>query len=1359
MDNEITSAPVQPTNFANLDKFQEDWQRQQEEQAQEEALAETQKQEALTAAGVTPQDIAQQEDSQRMIDNLADWDPRKKPGSEWGIDAHLLDLFAAFGGAGADTIGSTLTFGERILDAMSGEMYRDPETGRLMSRSTGEIYDADTDDFLGIDDANPLGAVGWGGKLGQGVIHFGLEAALLFGTGGASAATKVGKGAQALTGFSRLKAFPGIVPWAVKAAPGGKRALDGWRTVKGVNANTWYMKLSEFAFGGVGVDAVSKYSWDRNIGDVMGDVVPGTQDFFDNLPTTTDTGENLDDPFNLYLKNIYEQMGLGAAFALLPGAASLVRNGRRLSRDAEVRDILRNINLKDVDPSVAIKEALLSAGSPRVKESLESLDRVIGNIDNTFKSVRYQSAEMANLQKANPDFGVYKTSPRLEGPNQALPTSLTRIDDSISALNRIRRAFPGTKGSAGSITRPALLRTVRDKNDVALLNVIKQYTSSGTYKRELDAIQRGIRTGPEAKSFSDSIRLMQELSLGREAADLTPDQWLAPFLRNAEQFIPGDDSIKLLSQEHIRAADLLASSLALELRDSGVAAREWIGKSNLGLKDGPIDSIADKFIALQTEVARTKLLTSAEGQKLLRTDPGAFNANLDETVKEIVSGFDELIDFGKTRSLNDDVFRGLIEAISLSDDLRNLTDLENYIRLSNKGGLFKGKKLNPVWMDGLSTTMINSILSGPKTSFRAAMGTGSATFLRPMSTALGAALNGDPRTVKAQLAAMNGMIQAIPEAWTVFHRRLGAYWSGELSTVKTRFSQTSRADLDWNLKREVFYNSKDITPGERAAFIAADQIRAINDAKFLNLGNIFSYQTKVLSSVDDAFTVILGRAKARERAFLKATDGIPSNLIEINPSVIRKYETEFQREIWDVNGNLRTDSEIGQSIAGAKKEVTLTQDLTGFAARLDTAMNASPWTKPFFLFARTGINGINLTAKHTPLFNRLVAENQAILKATVDDLSQVTKYGITTPQELVNAQALSKGRVVMGGSIIGMAAMHFMNGGLTGNGPADRSKKQVWLDAGWKPRSIKIGNVWVGYEAFEPFNQILASIGDIGDYSQLMGDEWTENELQKAALVVAQGLTSKTYLASMQQFTELFTGQAGSTERIVANLMNNTVPLAGLRNELGKVITPYQRELNSGIWDSIRNRNLWAAGLPGGDLPIKYDMLTGQPIKDHDFPTRMFNMFSPVQFNLDYSAGRRLLFDSGYDLRTTTYTAPDGTNLKDYPELRSRFQQYIGEQNIEEELNILARNPRVLNSIATMQRDIDEGNRSLDPNKSYVHLTLIRNLFKTAKNRAWARMRQEEDVKTLIEEAQQRAREQRLRYRETQYGELLNIPK
>jgi hypothetical protein len=289
------------------------------------------------------------------------------------------------------------------------------------------------------------------------------------------------------------------------------------------------------------------------------------------------------------------------------------------------------------------------------------------------------------------------------------------------------------------------------------------------------------------------------------------------------------------------------------------------------------------------------------------------------------------------------------------------------------------------------------------------------------------------------------------------------------------------------------------------------------------------------------------------------------------------------------------------------------------------------------------------------------------------------------------------------------------------------------MDAGWRPRTIKFGDAWISYDAFEPFNQILSIIGDIGDHQELMGEEWATDNFQKLSLVIAQGITSKSYMAGLQQFIELFSGRPGSVNRMIAQLANNSLPLSSLRNELGKIITPYTRELGSDIGDSIRNRNLFFEPLASEEIPIKYDLLTGQPIKDHDFITRMFNAVSPIQFNMDYSPGRKLLFDSGYDLRTSTYSAPDGTDLSNNPKLRSLFQNAIGNQKIVLKLDKLAANPGILESIKEMEYDRDNGLKHIDP-KKYAHNIRIKKIFDRAKEIAWNQIKNDPRVQELIAE-------------------------
>ena len=199
------------------------------------------------------------------------------------------------------------------------------------------------------------------------------------------------------------------------------------------------------------------------------------------------------------------------------------------------------------------------------------------------------------------------------------------------------------------------------------------------------------------------------------------------------------------------------------------------------------------------------------------------------------------------------------------------------------------------------------------------MGTATATFLRPLSQFLGATarlpFTGDTRTVRASLASMNAMMQAIPESFHIFKTKLDSYWSGDVSSIKTRFSEFTRDDSNWELLRRWSEDSGRATAGDRALFAMANQARAWNNNSFL------TYSTKLMAATDDSFKYILGRAKMREKAMLSAMDAQGKGLIpDINPVLMAAYEEDFYRQVFDADGNI-----IDEATKFASKEVTRTQ--------------------------------------------------------------------------------------------------------------------------------------------------------------------------------------------------------------------------------------------------------------------------------------------------------------------------------------------------------------------------------------------------------------------------------------------------
>jgi len=1034
--------------------------------------------------------------------------------------------------------------------------------------------------------------------------------------------------------------------------------------------------------------------------------------WIDTPLSTKDT----DHPIMMKMKNIVEGMGIGLVF---DGATMLIGRG---SRGAKSKIFKRK---------QSVNQEKLAKGLEQLREN-ES---------------RFRAAKNGPLSTAS----------------QGNELSVDDPYDVWEMQKKVREDWGSEDGAAGNVVTAVQRQRAAEQAGITeevADEVLRKLYSNNKYQAIIDSIKKQRLTLVEV--FGDAIAAHQRITLGRNAADMSPREYLEEIFKATDAYsitdIDGNlvDSLETITSKYVVVADMVVGTLLQQVRDLGIAGRELSNFVDLADTDGPLAAIRDTMFLALTEAKKARIVKSQNFRELgAGVKKNYLRRTLTQEMADTRESIQTILDIADGED-SDELLMALFEAFSSMQTVNSLDDFDAWARKMIKGGEIEGKAQSGALIRELQGVMTHSILSSPKTPMRAIIGTAAHTFLRPMNQTLGGIIRfpftGDVRTIRTGLASMNAMMEAIPESFELFKTRLNSYWSGDLATIKTRFAEYTQGDANWDILRR-WAESDRATAGDKAAFRMANMARQMNNNSFL------TYSTKVMAATDDAFAYILGRVRMREKALISAMDQMNAGKItafdDISPQLIRTYEDFFYRDVFDADGGL-TD----EAAKFARKEVTLTQDLKGFAANLNSVFQQNPWAKPFFLFARTGVNGLKLTAKHTPGFNFLVKEFNDIAFAKVgQNLDNLSQYGIMNDQDLINAKALQTGRLAMGSALVSMATWAWMTGRMTGNGPVDRQKRQVWLDTGFQPRSLVFGGVTVNYDNFEPFNQIMSMIADIGDASLLMGEEWTQDNLLKVSLLLSQGVTSKSYLAGLQSFADLFGGKPGQASRIIAGFANNQIPLAGIRNDLGKLFTPYTRELNSGIIDSIRNRNLLSENVAiGGQLPIKYDLLNGRPIRNWDFITRAYNAFVPINFNLTPSLGRTFLFKSGYDLRLSVLYSPNGDDLTDSPLLRSKFQREIGKENLEVLLSRLAKDPKIIASMELMYKDIQSGRRSEFQPKDYYHNIMIGRLFDQAREAAWIRVMNDEKALILAQEREEKKIARKLK-KEESAGNILNIYK
>ena len=1227
---------------------------------------------------------------------------KSKDPSQFGITENTQELFEAIKGGTAKTWSSIMTFGERVVDMATGEYEKEiKEKGK---------YTPDFDP-LSLSQYDPKLKTWWGPLLQNGVHFYGL---------------------------GRM----------VTRAPGVGKVLPSPTTVKG-----------DVIVGAIG-SALSSTSQENSMTQELYESkivekVPWAGEFLQEevvarLPTRT-TPE--DHPFMKTFKNVLEGMGLDAVIGRV-----LARYDTAVDNRGTRLDEMRRANIED-QKFEAAKDSVESAKQLELnltteieegKAALKSAQKAADALEEgPGKDAAVRQAEdlqlelelkEQTLQKGQ--FNAY-SNPELADPWQGAPNSQARsLSDQVQQTKRLHESYPiEGAGSTDSMFTPTQARRMASQAGM-LESELKDLARRVVTEDEFEALVSSARA--MGKSFKEaygfSFERVQEI-LGRDKTALDAEDFWKPFFDEAIQY---PDGAKSWIMENVVVADLVNASLFTQIRDIALASKELVDIADLKDIDGPLKTIHDRLIVGLANTKRARWIWSDQG-KTLREGLLANQAAAKEELAAITETFRaeseavvSMVMQVAENAKDMDTVLAIVDVFSKSNKVQNWMDFDKFWRTKlTSGGLTE----KPGYLiRELQSMNVNSMLSSPKTPQRAIMGTFTSGLLRQTMTAIGGRALGNQDTARANAAALNAYLQTIPEAWQVFKTNLGSYWAGDVKTIKNRFAETTRvSDAEWNATRAAVETRG--TMGDKVAFGIANWARTLNDPRNI-LGRVSTSMSAALSASDDAFRVVVARARARELAMRKAMDEAKiGNYTEVNKDLLNKYEDEFYKQYLDKDGNLNFESDA--YLQSTFDEAALTKDLGNVGQALENMMNSNPYTAPFFKFARTGINGMAVSYKNTPLLGKLHAESIAIIRATPDNLDGVRKYGINTAEDLANAKALQVGREAVGGTITLMGGMAYMNGCLTGDGPLDPTQRKVWESTGWQPRSFCVpGAGWVSYESFEPFNNVLAAIANTGDAMKQMGPEWGAKNFAEIALVVGQAATSKKYLQGLSQFTDIFSSDLSKLERVAANLANYTVPLAGIRRDLGLLINPYMREINNSWWETLRNRNLTSELIAGEPLPIQHDVLNGEKIRDWNFMERMYNATVAVPMRFEHSPGRTLLHNSNYDMPLAITRSFDGLDLSDYPQFRAWFQEEMGKyrvkgKSLEDELNELAARPEVQNSVKIMMRDILRGDRTKDPMKAYVHNTLISDRIERWRKAAWAAVRRKHpEVEILYQEKQ-----------------------
>ena len=412
------------------------------------------------------------------------------------------------------------------------------------------------------------------------------------------------------------------------------------------------------------------------------------------------------------------------------------------------------------------------------------------------ENVKAQYEEVAKSRKDVEGFDPYRD--KAIGTDTQGNINSTADGPSITKqLDRIDNSWDSEYGSTDSPLTQRQLERMSSGADgepqKVIAKLVQDYRNNDAYKQAVKDLKAGRKSLSDIRA--DGIARFKEIAGNpRDLEQLDVDE----LLKKSEKNIISGQAV--LQPEDVLVFDMLAGGMAKQIRDLGIAAREVKGYVDYGEAGGVIDSLKEKLTALMIATKRARYMagtnlkgfdaatapTPAQAKKAMKE----IDSNTKQQIESLFSMFDD--------DPNGELFEAVLEAMSMSNKITNLKDFDAFMRSKLTGEKFLSQS---IITKELGATMVHSILSGPKTPVRAALGTGIAASSRMVSQALGATIRGtwtgDWQTAKSSIASVNAMVQAIPEAWDVFKTKLNGYWSGDIAQTANRFSDYKPSDENW----------------------------------------------------------------------------------------------------------------------------------------------------------------------------------------------------------------------------------------------------------------------------------------------------------------------------------------------------------------------------------------------------------------------------------------------------------------------------------------------------------------------------------------------------------------------------------
>jgi hypothetical protein len=628
--------------------------------------------------------------------------------------------------------------------------------------------------------------------------------------------------------------------------------------------------------------------------------------------------------------------------------------------------------------------------------------------------------------------------------------------------------------------------------------------------------------------------------------------------------------------------------------------------------------------------------------------------------------------------------RNVIEAAGGIDAARRM--MAKYKAASAAGGAGAVNKLASGAKSRLNRTgnvlveyWMNSILSGPITQAVNLLANTATTIYRPLERALGASLTLNGKGVYESLRPLYHMALSMPE---VMKFAKTAFMDGD--SILDKSARATEMTTKLGPQREI--SAAALGVEQPLAAFAVDWIgKAVNlpsrllttaDEMFKQLNYRAHFKVGLMNRAATMFPDdMAARAKYVQDTLEKTIgDGqayaettIVGRALRESEDLIMKGELDrANRDDWVANylaDPAVWDDDLGalsDSALAYARDVTFQTPLDArspsvirkFSSRIQSLVAQFPTLRFVIPFVRTPTNLLIFALDRLPGNVKNIRES--MMKLSAD--ASAADVAIRTE---------ARGRLAVSfagcGSLLMLADAEI----ITGAGPENREEREIKMQTGWRPYSIKIGGTYFSYRRTDPFSTIAGLYADLVESIKAGGSidgvgDILDTISGAVISTVAHNITNKTYFTGFTSMVNAFSEPDRYGEAFAERLAASFVPSAMAQSLDIFEDDPKLREVR-GMLDAVRAR------IPGiaANLPPRRNIL-GEPITRNKKMGFAFSPFEYSEINDDVILREFDLVGHGFSRPRTTKGSVDLTafNTVDGQQAYDRWLELHGEMKI-----------------------------------------------------------------------------------------------